>query len=42
MQQMLPRKVNATPGARVSTGERAVFDDKPTVTLTGSPMMRQA
>ena len=35
-------KVNATQGVRVATGERAVFDDKAkTVTLTGSPVMRQ-
>jgi lipopolysaccharide export system protein LptA len=35
-------KVNATQGKRVATGERAVFDDKAkTVTLTGSPVMRQ-
>jgi lipopolysaccharide export system protein LptA len=35
-------KVNATQGARVATGERAVFDDKAkTVTLTGNPVMRQ-
>ena len=43
MQQMVAEgKVNATQGTRVATGERAVFDDKAkTVTLTGSPMMRQ-
>jgi len=35
-------KVNATQGKRVATGEKAVFDDKAkTVTLTGSPVMRQ-
>src|SRR4026207_735418 len=35
-------KVNATQGNRVATGDRAVFDDKAkTVTLTGSPVMRQ-
>lgn len=35
-------KVNATQGNRVATGEKAVFDDKTkTVTLTGSPIMRQ-
>jgi lipopolysaccharide export system protein LptA len=35
-------KVNATQGDRVATGEKAVFDDKTkTVTLTGSPVMRQ-
>jgi lipopolysaccharide export system protein LptA len=35
-------KVNATQGNRVATGQKAVFDDKAkTVTLTGSPMMRQ-
>ena len=35
-------KVNATQGARVATGEKAVFDDKAkTVTLTGNPVMRQ-
>jgi lipopolysaccharide export system protein LptA len=35
-------KVNATQGNRVATGEKAVFDDKTkTVTLTGSPVMRQ-
>ena len=35
-------KVNATQGARVATGDKAVFDDKAkTVTLTGSPVMRQ-
>src|SRR6185503_12664830 len=35
-------KVNATQGVRVATGEKAVFDDKAkTVTLTGSPVMRQ-
>jgi len=35
-------KVNATQGNRVATGEKAVFDDKAkTVTLTGSPVMRQ-
>jgi lipopolysaccharide export system protein LptA len=35
-------KVNATQGARVATGEKAVFDDKAkTVTLTGNPIMRQ-
>ncbi|MBM4263293.1 MAG: lipopolysaccharide transport periplasmic protein LptA [Deltaproteobacteria bacterium] len=43
MQQLVAEgKVNATQGTRVATGERAVFDDKAkTVTLTGSPMMRQ-
>jgi lipopolysaccharide export system protein LptA len=35
-------KVNATQGNRVATGDKAVFDDKTkTVTLTGSPVMRQ-
>lgn len=35
-------KVNAVQGNRVATGDRAVFDDKTkTVTLTGSPVMRQ-
>ncbi len=35
-------KVNATQGDRTATGEKAVFDDKTkTVTLTGSPVMRQ-
>ena len=35
-------KVNATQGARMATGDKAVFDDKAkTVTLTGSPVMRQ-
>lgn len=35
-------KVNVTQGARVATGDRAVFDDKAkTVTLTGNPVMRQ-
>jgi len=35
-------RVNATQGNRVATGEKAVFDDKAkTVTLTGSPVMRQ-
>jgi lipopolysaccharide export system protein LptA len=35
-------KVNAVQGNRVATGEKAVFDDKAkTVTLTGSPVMRQ-
>jgi lipopolysaccharide export system protein LptA len=35
-------KVNATQGNRLATGEKAVFDDKAkTVTLTGSPVMRQ-
>ncbi len=35
-------KVNVTQGARVATGDKAVFDDKAkTVTLTGSPVMRQ-
>jgi lipopolysaccharide export system protein LptA len=35
-------KVNATQGARVATGDKAVFDDKSkTVTLTGNPVMRQ-
>jgi lipopolysaccharide export system protein LptA len=34
--------VNATQGNRVATGNKAVFDDKAkTVTLTGSPVMRQ-
>ena len=43
MQQLVADgKVNATQGSRVATGDRAVFDDKAkTVTLTGSPMMRQ-
>jgi lipopolysaccharide export system protein LptA len=35
-------KVNATQGNRVATGDKAVFDDEAkTVTLTGSPVMRQ-
>jgi len=35
-------RVNATQGTRVATGDKAVFDDKAkTVTLTGSPVMRQ-
>jgi len=35
-------KVNATQGNRVATGDKAVFDDSAkTVTLTGSPVMRQ-
>jgi lipopolysaccharide export system protein LptA len=35
-------KVNAIQGNRVATGEKAVFDDRAkTVTLTGSPVMRQ-
>src|ERR1043166_9014911 len=35
-------KVNATQGARIATGDKAVFDDSTkTVTLTGSPVMRQ-
>ena len=35
-------KVNVVQGTRVATGDRAVFDDKAkTVTLTGSPVMRQ-
>jgi lipopolysaccharide export system protein LptA len=35
-------KVHATQGNRIATGEKAVFDDKAkTVTLTGSPVMRQ-
>ena len=35
-------KVNATQGNRTATGDKAVFDDKAkTVTLTGSPVMRQ-
>ncbi len=35
-------KVNATQGNRVATGNKAVFDDQAkTVTLTGSPVMRQ-
>lgn len=35
-------KVNATQGNRVATGDKAIFDDKAkTVTLTGSPVMRQ-
>lgn len=35
-------KVNAVQGNRVATGEKAIFDDKAkTVTLTGSPVMRQ-
>jgi lipopolysaccharide export system protein LptA len=34
--------VNATQGNRVATGEKVVFDDQAkTVTLTGSPVMRQ-
>jgi len=41
-QMIAEGKVNATQGVRVATGERAVFDDKAkTVTLTGSPVMRQ-
>jgi lipopolysaccharide export system protein LptA len=41
-QIVLDGKVNATQGARVATGDRAVFDDKAkTVTLTGNPVMRQ-
>jgi lipopolysaccharide export system protein LptA len=35
-------KVNAVQGARVATGDKAIFDDKAkTVTLTGNPVMRQ-
>ena len=35
-------KVNATQGDRVDTGDKVVFDDTAkTVTLTGSPIMRQ-
>src|SRR5688572_14136768 len=35
-------KVNAVQGNRLATGEKAVFDDRAkTVTLTGSPVMRQ-
>jgi lipopolysaccharide export system protein LptA len=35
-------KVNATQGNRVATGDKVVFDDQAkTVTLTGSPVMRQ-
>ena len=35
-------KVNATQGNRVATGDKAVFDNQTkTVTLTGSPVMRQ-
>lgn len=35
-------KVQATQANRVATGDKAVFDDKTkTVTLTGSPVMRQ-
>ena len=35
-------KVNAMQGNRVATSDKAVFDDKAkTVTLTGSPVMRQ-
>lgn len=35
-------KVNATQGNRVATGEKAIFDDQAkTLTLTGSPIMRQ-
>jgi lipopolysaccharide export system protein LptA len=35
-------KVNATQGNRIATGEKAVFDNTAkTVTLTGSPVMRQ-
>jgi lipopolysaccharide export system protein LptA len=43
MQQIVAEgKVNATQGNRVATGDKAVFDDKAkTVTLTGSPVMRQ-
>jgi len=41
-QIVLDGKVNATQGARIATGDRAVFDDKAkTVTLTGNPVMRQ-
>ena len=41
-QIVLDGKVNASQGTRVATGDRAVFDDKAkTVTLTGSPVMRQ-
>jgi lipopolysaccharide export system protein LptA len=41
-QIVLDGKVNATQGARVATGDRAVFDEKAkTVTLTGNPVMRQ-
>jgi lipopolysaccharide export system protein LptA len=41
-QIVLDGKVNATQGTRVATGDRAIFDDKAkTVTLTGSPVMRQ-
>jgi lipopolysaccharide export system protein LptA len=35
-------KVNAVQGNRVATGDKAIFDEKAkTVTLTGSPVMRQ-
>lgn len=35
-------KVNATQGNRIATGDKAVFDDQAkTLTLTGSPIMRQ-
>lgn len=35
-------RVNATQGARAATADKAVFDDKAkTVTLTGTPVMRQ-
>lgn len=35
-------KVNVTQGTRIATGNKAVFDDRAkTVTLTGSPVMRQ-
>src|SRR5690349_1221275 len=35
-------KANATQGNRIATGDNAMFDDKTkTVTLTGSPVMRQ-
>jgi lipopolysaccharide export system protein LptA len=35
-------KVNAVQGNRMATGDKAIFDDKAkTVTLTGSPVMRQ-
>lgn len=41
-QIVLEGKVQAVQGNRVATGEKAVFDDKTkTVTLTGSPVMRQ-
>jgi lipopolysaccharide export system protein LptA len=41
-QMVAEGKVNVTQGNRVATGEKVVFDDlAKTVTLTGSPIMRQ-